>query len=87
MRKQESIESPIKIIAVNSGKSGEVVINKVKGYKNPHFGYNARLDKYQNLIKNGIVDPKKITRTVIENASSVAGLFITTECAITFKDK
>jgi len=81
---RKSIVKPIMIIAENSGKSGEVILAEVMKSKNLNFGYNARKDKYQDLVKNGIIDPKKITRTVIENASSVAGLYITTECAITF---
>jgi chaperonin GroEL len=71
-------------IAANCGVEGSVVVNKVREGKGD-FGYNAREDKYDNLKKIGIIDPTKVTRVALENASSVAGMLLTTECVIVDK--
>jgi len=79
---RKAIETPLKTIAENAGEVGEIVLDKVKKSKKSNFGYNARKDIYEDLLKAGIIDPKKVTRLAIQNAASVAGLFLTTECAI-----
>ncbi len=76
-----AIESPLRTIVENAGGEGSVVINKVlEGKKN--FGYDAKTEKYVDMIKAGIIDPKKVTRIALENAASVAGMILTTECAL-----
>ncbi len=76
-----AIESPLRTIVENAGGEGSVVINKVlEGKKN--FGYDAKTEKYVDMLKAGIIDPKKVTRIALENAASVAGMILTTECAL-----
>ncbi len=76
-----AIESPLRTIVENAGGEGSVVINKVlEGKKN--FGYDAKTNQYVDMIKAGIIDPKKVTRIALENAASVAGMILTTECAL-----
>ncbi|MFT5760981.1 MAG: chaperonin GroEL [Polaribacter sp.] len=76
-----AIESPLRTIVENAGEEGSVVINKVlEGKKD--FGYDAKTDKYVDMLKAGIIDPKKVTRVALENAASVAGMILTTECAL-----
>ena len=79
-----AIEEPLRTIAENAGVEGSVVIQKVKDGQND-FGYNARTDKYENLIAAGVIDPTKVARVALENAASVAGMFLTTECVIADK--
>ncbi len=79
-----AIEEPLRTIAENAGVEGSVVIQKVKD-GNDDFGYNARTDKYENLIAAGVIDPTKVARVALENAASVAGMFLTTECVIADK--
>ncbi|ETN93872.1 chaperonin GroEL [Zhouia amylolytica] len=76
-----AIESPLRTIVENSGKEGSVVVAKVYEGKDD-FGYNAKTDEYVNMLKAGIIDPKKVTRIALENAASVAGMILTTECAL-----
>jgi chaperonin GroEL len=76
-----AIESPLRTIVENAGGEGSVVINKVlEGKKN--FGYDAKTESYVDMLKAGIIDPKKVTRIALENAASVAGMILTTECAL-----
>ena len=76
-----AIEAPLRTIVENAGGEGSVVINKVlEGKKN--FGYDAKTEEYVDMIKAGIIDPKKVTRIALENAASVAGMILTTECAL-----
>jgi chaperonin GroEL len=76
-----AIEAPLRTIVENAGGEGSVVINKVlEGKKD--FGYDAKSDEYVNMLKAGIIDPKKVTRVALENAASVAGMILTTECAL-----
>jgi len=76
-----AIESPLRTIVENAGGEGSVVINKVmEGKKN--FGYDAKSETYVDMLKEGIIDPKKVTRIALENAASVAGMILTTECAL-----
>ncbi len=77
----KAIEEPLRQISANAGIDGSIVINKVaEGTGN--FGYNARTDEYGDMIKMGVIDPAKVVRTALQNAASVAGLLITTECAV-----
>lgn len=80
----KAIESPLRLIVENAGLEGSVVVQKVKEGKDD-FGYNARTDKYEHLFKTGVIDPTKVTRIALENAASVAGMFLTTECALADK--
>jgi chaperonin GroEL len=76
-----AIEEPLRMISENAGIEGSIVIQKVKEGKGD-FGYNARTDNYENLYSTGVIDPTKVTRIALENAASVAGMFLTTECVM-----
>ena len=76
-----AIEEPLRQIAANAGVEGSVIINKIREGK-ADFGYNARTDEYVNMFEAGVIDPTKVSRVALENAASVAGMFLTTECAI-----
>ena len=81
---RRAIEEPLRQIVFNAGKEGAVVVQKVaEGSGN--FGYNARYDRYEDLMKAGVVDPAKVARVALENAASIAGMFLTTECVIVEK--
>ena len=78
---KRAIEEPLRQIAANAGVEGAVVVNKVReGEKD--FGYNARTGVYEHLMKTGVIDPKKVARVALENAASIAGMFLTTECVL-----
>ncbi|MBR5852056.1 MAG: chaperonin GroEL [Bacteroidaceae bacterium] len=81
---KRAIEEPLRQIVANAGKEGAVVVQKVREGKGD-FGYNARADVYENLFAAGVVDPAKVTRVALENAASIAGMFLTTECVIVEK--
>ena len=81
---KRAIEEPLRQIVANAGKEGAVVVKKVREGKGD-FGYNARTDVYENLHAAGVVDPAKVTRVALENAASIAGMFLTTECVIVEK--
>lgn len=81
---KRAIEEPLRQIVANAGKEGAVVVQKVREGK-ADFGYNARTDLYENLYETGVIDPAKVTRVALENAASIAGMFLTTECVITDK--
>ncbi len=81
---KRAIEEPLRQIVFNAGKEGAVVVQKVREGKGD-FGYNARTDVYENFFAAGVVDPAKVTRVALENAASIAGMFLTTECVITEK--
>ena len=81
---RRAIEEPLRQIVTNAGKEGAVVVQKVSEGTGD-FGYNARMDKYENLLATGVVDPAKVTRVALENAASIAGMFLTTECVIVDK--
>ncbi|MDD3039866.1 chaperonin GroEL [Bacteroides sp.] len=81
---KRAIEEPLRQIVANAGKEGAVVVQKVREGKG-NFGYNARLDIYENLHAAGVVDPAKVTRVALENAASIAGMFLTTECVVVEK--
>ncbi|MDR2591241.1 MAG: chaperonin GroEL [Chitinispirillales bacterium] len=79
---RRACEEPLRMITANAGKESSVVCNEVKNGKGA-YGYNAYSDKYEDLIKAGVIDPTKVTRSALENAASIAGLILTTECIIT----
>ena len=81
---KRAIEEPLRQIVFNAGKEGAVVVQKVKEGEGD-FGYNARFDRYEALLAAGVVDPAKVARVALENAASIAGMFLTTECVITDK--
>jgi len=81
---KRAIEEPLRQIVFNAGKEGAVVVQKVLEGKDD-FGYNAQTDKYENFFAAGVVDPAKVCRVALENAASIAGMFLTTECVITEK--
>ena len=81
---KRAIKEPLRQIVANAGKEGAVVVQKVREGK-ADFGYNARTDVYENLHAAGVVDPAKVTRVALENAASIAGMFLTTECVIVEK--
>lgn len=78
---RRAIEEPLRQIVNNAGLEGAVIVNKVKEGEGD-FGYNARTDKFENLYQAGVIDPTKVTRVALENAASIAGMFLTTECVI-----
>lgn len=81
---RRAIEEPLRQIVTNAGKEGAVVVDKVRNGEGD-FGYNARKDCYENMLAAGVVDPAKVTRVALENAASIAGMFLTTECVIVDK--
>ena len=82
---RKAIEEPIRAIASNAGVEGSIVLAKVKESKDKNFGYNAATDSYEDLVKAGVIDPTKVTRTALQNAASIAGLLLTTECVVVEK--
>lgn len=83
---RRAIEEPLKVIANNAGKDGSVVVEEVKKLSG-NMGYNAEADRYEDMVKAGIIDPAKVTRFALQNAASIAALFLTTECVIVDKPK
>ena len=82
---RRSLEEPIRMIAQNAGAEGSIVVARVRESKEKHFGYNAQTDAYEDLVKAGVIDPTKVTRTALQNAASIAGLLLTTECVVVEK--
>jgi chaperonin GroEL len=82
---RRSLEEPIRMIAQNAGAEGAVVVGRVRESKDKNFGYNAQSDSYEDLVKAGVIDPTKVTRTALQNAASIAGLLLTTECVVVEK--
>jgi chaperonin GroEL len=82
---ERALEEPIRQIVGNAGVEGSIVVEKVRGSDSPSFGYNARTDVYEDLVAAGVIDPTKVTRTALQNASSIAGLLLTTEAVVTEK--
>ncbi len=70
------------MIATNAGMEGSIILAKVKESKDKNFGYNAATDEYEDLVKAGVIDPTKVTRTALQNAASIAGLLLTTEAVV-----
>src|SRR5207253_9500013 len=83
---RRAIEEPLRRIVTNAGLEGSIVLQKVQEGKGG-FGYNARTDKYEDLVQAGVIDPTKVSRTALQNAASVAGLLLTTEALIAEKPK
>ena len=81
---RRAIEEPLRQIVYNAGLEGAVIVQKVKDGEGD-FGYNARTNKFENLFETGVIDPAKVTRVALENAASIAGMFLTTECVIAEK--
>jgi chaperonin GroEL len=79
---RRAIESPIRMLCANAGVEGSVVVNQVAAGKG-NYGYNVATGEYEDLVKSGVVDPTKVTRAALQNAASIAGLLLTTECMIT----
>jgi len=79
----KALEKPAYQIASNAGEEGAVIVEKLKGFKDIHTGYNAATGIYEDLFKAGVIDPAKVVRSAVQNATSIAGLFLTTECIIT----
>ena len=79
---KRAVESPLRALAANAGEEGSVIVDKVKKAKG-NEGYNVATGQYEDLVKAGVVDPKKVTRSALQNAASIAGLLLTTECLIT----
>jgi chaperonin GroEL len=82
---RRALEEPIRMIAQNAGAEGSIVVGRVKESKEKNFGYNAATDAYEDLVKAGVIDPTKVTRTALQNAASIAGLLLTTECVVVEK--
>jgi chaperonin GroEL len=82
---RRAVEEPIRAIAINAGVEGSIVLAKVKESKDKSFGYNAATDSYEDLVKAGVIDPTKVTRTALQNAASIASLLLTTECVVVEK--
>jgi len=82
---RRALEEPIRMIAQNAGAEGSIVVARVKESKEKNFGYNAQTDTYEDLVKAGVIDPTKVTRTALQNAASIAGLLLTTECVVVEK--
>jgi len=79
---KRACEEPLRQIVINSGTEGAIVVSKVRENANPNFGYNASTDTYEDLVKAGVIDPTKVTRTALQNAASIASLMLTTEAMI-----
>ncbi|HQF75491.1 MAG TPA: chaperonin GroEL [Syntrophales bacterium] len=83
---KKALEEPLRMIAANAGMEGSIVVEKVKEKKGP-FGFNAATEEYEDLVKAGVIDPTKVTRSALQNAASVAGLMLTTQCMVAEKPK
>ena len=79
---RRACEEPIRQIVLNGGIEGAIVVGKVKSQKDPNYGYNASTDEYEDLVKAGVIDPTKVTRSALQNAASIASLMLTTEAMI-----
>jgi chaperonin GroEL len=82
---RRALEEPIRMIAQNAGAEGAIVVGKVKEAAKVNFGYNAQTDEFEDLVAAGVIDPTKVTRTALQNAASIAGLLLTTECVVVEK--
>ena len=79
---KRALEEPLRQIAQNAGQEGSIVVEKVRAETNPNFGYNAQTEKYEDLVKAGVIDPTKVARTALQNATSIASLLLTTEAVV-----
>jgi chaperonin GroEL len=79
---RRALEEPLRQIVQNAGKEGAVVVERVRSDKNDNFGFNAQTEEFEDLVKSGVIDPAKVTRTALQNAASIAGLMLTTEAMV-----
>ncbi len=79
---RRALEEPLRQIVGNAGEEGAVIVGKINEHKNPHYGYNAGTNQYEDLVEAGVIDPTKVTRTALQNAASIAGLMLTTEAMV-----
>ena len=79
---KRACEEPLRQIVQNSGSEGAIVVENVRSNKNANYGFNAATEQYEDLVKAGVIDPTKVTRTALQNASSIASLMLTTEAMI-----
>jgi chaperonin GroEL len=79
---RRALEEPLRQIVQNAGKEGAVVVERVRSDKNDSFGFNAQTEEFEDLVKAGVIDPAKVTRTALQNAASIAGLMLTTEAMV-----
>jgi chaperonin GroEL len=79
---RRALEEPLRQIVANSGEEGAIVVGKIRESKDANFGYNAQTDKFEDLVKAGVIDPTKVTRTALQNAASIAALMLTTEALV-----
>jgi chaperonin GroEL len=79
---KRALEEPLRQIVANSGEEGAIVVGKIRDSKDHNFGYNAQTDKFEDLVKAGVIDPTKVTRTALQNAASIAALMLTTEALV-----
>jgi chaperonin GroEL len=82
---RRALEEPLRQIAENAGAEGSIVVERVREKNSLNWGYNAATDKYEDLVKNGVIDPTKVTRAALQNAASISGLLLTTECVVVDK--
>jgi chaperonin GroEL len=82
-----ALEEPMRCIASNAGLEGAIVVEKVRASKQKSFGYNVQTDEYEDLVAAGVIDPTKVARTALQNAASVAGLLLTTECVVVEREE
>jgi len=81
---KRALEAPVRTLTDNAGIDGSIVVQKIKDGK-ADFGFNARTENYENLFKAGVIDPTKVSRVALENAASIAGMLLTTECVVADK--
>jgi len=79
---KRALEEPLRKIAENAGHEGAVIVEKVKGEKNDSMGFNAETEQFEDLVKAGVIDPAKVSRTALQNAASIAALMLTTEALV-----
>jgi chaperonin GroEL len=79
---RRALEEPLRWIAQNAGHEGSIIVEKVRANKDANHGFNAQTDKYEDMVKAGVIDPAKVTRTALQNAASIAALMLTTEATI-----
>jgi chaperonin GroEL len=82
---RRALEEPLRMISQNAGAEGSIVVEKVREAAQVNFGYNAQSGEYEDLVAAGVIDPTKVTRTALQNAASIAGLLLTTECVVVEK--
>jgi chaperonin GroEL len=79
---RRACEEPVRQIVINCGTEGAVVAERIKGQNDPNYGFNASTEEYEDLVKAGVIDPTKVTRTALQNAASIASLMLTTEALV-----